>query len=328
MAGLGSDSTGLLWGYAFRGDEAASVAGEALTASLEAPDSWVWLHFRLGDHFALRTIEGLETLPAAARELILEVEQRVQIHFAGRWVYGVLPDVERDLEGRNLGPGRMQFAAGERLLITARRHALRGASDFRHACDRGLAPPTPSAAVVNLIERFMDASEARLRQMSTTLDDIEDRVLREATERDRVGLAPLRRAVSRNHREFLALRSALHRAISPREAHAVAELSRQLPRLAQEAEDLDRDSASLQERTRLLHEEIDTQINSGINRSMRALAIISTLLIPPTLITGAFGMNVGGVPFAGHNSGFLLAGLICLVVVGAAWWLLKRMQVL
>ena len=43
---------------------------------------------------------------------------------------------------------------------------------------------------------------------------------------------------------------------------------------------------ALQERGRLLHEEIDTQINSATNRSMRALTVISTLLIPPTLVTG------------------------------------------
>lgn len=61
-------------------------------------------------------------------------------------------------------------------------------------------------------------------------------------------------------------------------------------------EDIDHEAAALQERGRLLHEEIDTLINAATNRSMRTLTVISTLLIPPTLIVGAFGMNVPGIP--------------------------------
>jgi zinc transporter len=81
----------------------------------------------------------------------------------------------------------------------------------------------------------------------------------------------------------------------------------------------------LQERGRLLHEEIDTQINNATNRSMRALTIISTLLIPPTLVTGAFGMNLPGIPFEHSPSGFAVAAALCAVVVGGAMIILKRM---
>jgi zinc transporter len=164
--------------------------------------------------------------------------------------------------------------------------------------------------------------------VSDALDSIEDHMLDAAAELESVRLGPLRREVSRNHREFLALRSALHRAMSPREAHRVAGLAEQLPRLAQEVEDLDRENVSLQERARLLHEEIDSKITGATNRSMRALTIISTMLIPPTLIVGAFGMNVGGIPFGASHAGFIAASVLCLAVVAGAWWLLKRMQIL
>ena len=66
----------------------------------------------------------------------------------------------------------------------------------------------------------------------------------------------------------------------------MAALSDDLADLIASVEDVDRDAGVLQERGRLLHEEIDTQINSATNRSMRALTVISTLLIPPTLVTG------------------------------------------
>ena len=116
--------------------------------------------------------------------------------------------------------------------------------------------------------------------------------------------------------------------MSPREAHAVAILPGQLSRLAQEAEDLDRETGSLQERARLLHEELDTRITSATNRSMRALTVMSSLLIPPTLIVGAFGMNLSGIPFADDRAGFFAASALCLAVVGGAYWILRRMRIM
>jgi len=73
-----------------------------------------------------------------------------------------------------------------------------------------------------------------------------------------------------------------------------------------------------EERARLLHEEIDTLLTGATNRSMRMLTVISTLLIPPTLVVGAFGMNLGGIPFSRSPSGFALVSFICVVIVGGA----------
>ena len=165
-------------------------------------------------------------------------------------------------------------------------------------------------------------------EIAGELDHIEDHLADDGAEQQGARLGPLRREISRNHREFLALRSALGRALSPRAHERVTVFAEQIPRLIQEAEDLDRESVSLQERARLLHEEIDTKITSATQRSMRALTILSTMLIPPTLIVGAFCMNLPGIPFAGSPAGFALASLFCLAVVVGGWVLLRRMRIL
>ena len=61
---------------------------------------------------------------------------------------------------------------------------------------------------------------------------------------------------------------------------------------------------------------------------MRALTILSAMLIPPTLIVGAFGMNLDGIPFAGSPGGFATASALCLAVVAGGWFLLRRMRIL
>jgi hypothetical protein len=48
---------------------------------------------------------------------------------------------------------------------------------------------------------------------------------------------------------------------------------------------------------RLLSEEMAAQIANNTNRSVSLLTGVTTLLLPPTFITGVFGMNVKGLPF-------------------------------
>ena len=323
-----SQASAFLWAYAFDAGGARALKDAELGAELARPDAWVWTHFPLSDQRARLYLETLEDAPAAARELILRTEQRVQIQFAGAWAYGVLPDLERDLEGRPTGAGRLLFALDDRRLITARRQALRIVDEVRRDAERGEPIASPADAVIRIVERYVALAEARLHAAAEALDHVEDRILGDYDEVERLKVGPIRRSLSRDHREHLGLRSALHRACAPRTAHGVSLLSAHLPRLTQEAEDLDRETSSLQDRARLLHEEIDTQITSATNRSMKALTVMSSLLIPPTLIVGAFGMNLTGIPFASSHAGFALASGLCLAVVGGAWWVLRRMRIM
>lgn len=322
-------ASAFLWAYVFRQGAVSPVTDQTLDAALTAPDAWVWMHLPLSDQRSRVYLQDFADLPTPARELILQTEQRVQIQFADAWAYGVLADFERDLDGHSMDAGRLHFALCPRRLITARRQALCVIDEVRRELGRGTPPATPTDALVRLIERYVDVAERRLHDRAEALDSLEDKaMLGDAAELESVNLGPIRRGLARDHREYLGLRSALHRAMSPREAHRLDLLPPHLPRLAQEAEDLDREAVSLQERARLLHEEIEAKINSATNRSMRALTIMSTLLIPPTLIVGAFGMNLPGIPFDHDKGGFLAASILCLAVVGAAYLLLRRMKIM
>jgi magnesium transporter len=47
--------------------------------------------------------------------------------------------------------------------------------------------------------------------------------------------------------------------------------------------------------------------NDRLNQVMKYLAVVSTLLLPMTIISGAFGMNVDDIPWAKHPHGFWIA---------------------
>jgi len=317
---------GLLWALRFDN----GVGKPAESADLAAGGyQWFWAHFALADIRARSFMRRIAALPEAARELLESDETRLQLHHENGWSFGVLPDLERDLNGTILGPGRLRFAMNEQLLITARHHPLRIIDDVRRQAHMGAKFAAPSDAFAGLIEHFAEVMEVRLEAMSSEIDEIEDRVLGGSVKADAIALGPLRRELAGARREFSGLRTAFHRSGQGREGRRPGgPLSGPIAELAPIIEDADREAANLQDRGRLLHEELDTLISGATNQTMRALTVISTLLIPPTLIVGAFGMNVPGIPFEHSRLGFGIAAGICLIVVLAAYQLLRRLDLL
>jgi zinc transporter len=46
------------------------------------------------------------------------------------------------------------------------------------------------------------------------------------------------------------------------------------------------------------------------NNSLRVLSVLTAILMPPTLVTGVFGMNTKGLPFTDLDTAFLWASLL------------------
>ena len=71
------------------------------------------------------------------------------------------------------------------------------------------------------------------------------------------------------------------------------------------------DMASLQERIKLLQEEIAAMISEKSSRSLFTLTIVTELALPINLVAGLFGMNVGGIPLATNEYGFWVIVCAC-----------------
>jgi zinc transporter len=319
-------SPGLLWGVVVRGGQAQHIVDDTAADALAAPHDWCWLHFALSDHRARRFLQAYERAPETARALLLSGDGRPQIQLSDDCAFGVICDIEKSFAGDELGAGRLAFWLDASHLITARHHPMRVVDEVRSEV-QGAPPPSPADVFVRLNERYGEVVEQRLGELAHKLDRIEDMVLGEQGRPDQAGLGPVRRELARYHREFGGLRAAYHRALS-RGSHPKSPVAPSLPGLLQGAEDFDHDVAALSERARLLYEEMDTRIAAAANRSLQALTVFSTLLLPPTFIAGAFGMNLPSIPWANTHGGFWWAIGLCAVVVGLCWAALRRYRIL
>jgi zinc transporter len=134
----------------------------------------------------------------------------------------------------------------------------------------------------------------------------------------------VRRTLVRLHRHLRSAAGLLRRL----EAQAAAELpdgvAAAADRMSHRLAHCDLDVMTLQDRARLLHEEIDSKINAQTNRHLFTLSVMSAFLLPPTLIVGFFGMNTAGLPFQSLPGGTWYAGGLCVEAIALAWWFLRR----
>jgi magnesium transporter len=66
-------------------------------------------------------------------------------------------------------------------------------------------------------------------------------------------------------------------------------------------------------------------INNNLNKVMKFLAGVTIILMLPTLVVGAYGMNVR-LPIADNSMAFWILALICVITSGVMWlyfWLKK-----
>jgi zinc transporter len=72
------------------------------------------------------------------------------------------------------------------------------------------------------------------------------------------------------------------------------------------------DVIALQERAKLLQEELSARVAEDTGRKLNALTALTAAFLPMTLITGIFGMNVAGLPGTEETGAFFWVTLLIL----------------
>jgi zinc transporter len=98
--------------------------------------------------------------------------------------------------------------------------------------------------------------------------------------------------------------------------------------VVQRLAELEHELREMQERGRLLQEEIAAKLATETNNYLQAISVLTALFLPPTLIVGIFGMNIHGLPLTEDPEGFFWIMLASATCSAGAYWLLKRAPVL
>lgn len=323
----GRPPSGVIWLYRF------DAAGRASARPVDEPfelfdpnDGFLWLHLDLVDRLTRDWIDKTSGLPAGARAALLGNDEVPLLECDDNTVWGVFIDTIQDPEDDTLRSAPMRFVLGEGYLLSGRRHPVRSAALMRGRIDAGHPVGGPVALFELMISQVLRAIGEMLRDLRTTADAIEDRVLEDRANDETRRLAPVRRTAVRLRRQLAGFRGILqHFAEEHSDKPLQAGSRAAAERLFRRIEALDQEVLEIQDRARFLQEEIAAKASSTTNRHLYALSVLTAMLMPATLVTGIFGMNTSDLPLESGGHGTLVAIAIAGGASALVLFLLRRL---
>lgn len=317
---------GLVWAFRLHHDGSAEAL--AIDKPIEpSHDGRLWLHFNLSD-VRSRSWLAAAHIPQLARDLLLSNDEFQQIHTIDNCVYGVFSDLVRSIDAPTEETDFLRFAMTERLLISGRHQALCAVDATRRVLESGYRVESVAALLEKIIHEVADTMDRMADKIGTQIDAIEDRVVAGETGSEmRSTLGKMRRTCVRLHRQLAGLRVLFHRLELKNMDNLSPALRLQAGKLAQRLDGLDHDIVELRERSRLLEEELRFKLEEESNKHLHALSVVTMMLLPPTLVTGIFGMNTKGLPLTDTENGFLVAAGLLIGSALLAYLLMRRLGI-
>lgn len=329
VASYGSDENGLVYGFIFKqGESGTPVSAEQamqwLANTEQDPEipGFVWLHFNLTNSASLLWMQHKLKLSPDFYETLQGGSSSTRIEFADDYLIGVLNDVLFDFSFDPSQVSTLVFSAAPRLMVTARSKSLRSIDRLRVSVKQGAQFHSSTSLLIHLLRDQADVLVSILRDSIARVDRIEDDLLSGKIEPKRAKLGELRRVLVRLKRLLAPEPAALFRLLArPPEwmqEEDVLELRQSTEEFSVALNDID----TLQERIKLLQEEVSAQVQEQNNRSLFVLTVFTVLALPVNMIAGLMGMNVGGVPLAQNSEGFwVVVGLVVTITLVAGWWM-------
>ena len=320
------DDRGLVCGFLLHSHEPATpLAWDAVVQALSTADAHLWLHFNLSDSRARSWIASCDRIPQAARDLLLETDPRIQSEVANHGFASVLGDFNYEFDTDPDGLGLLRLYVDADFLITVRRQPLKSIDRLRQDLSQGLPIETPIQLVVHLLQHLTEVFDTVVVDRGGVIDDIEDLILKERFQEQRGELGRVRRLLARLHRQGRANRHALLHLMT-RLPHWCGENESLLRQNVDQLDGVVQDLELVQERARLLQEEIGGRLEEAVNRNLYVLSIVTTVFLPITLISGIFGMNVGGLPWVETPIGFWWVALVMGMTLAVTLVILQRQR--
>jgi zinc transporter len=240
----------------------------------------------------------------------------------------VISDLLRDIADATEDTGYLRFVMTEQILVSGRHHALCAVDATRRALEAGHRIESAAALLESIVEHVADTMDGIADRVAQALDEVEEKVLSDSATDQRQNLGRLRRTCARLHRQLSGLRIVFHRFEHRHLDDLKPALRLRAGKLAQRLDGLDHTIVEMRERSRLLQEELHLKIEEQGNDNIRVLSVLTALLMPPTLVTGIFGMNTKGLPFTDLETAFLWASLLMVLSSLAAYFIMRRIGII
>ena len=329
----GSDSSGLICGYVFKPDTQAQVidsvaATEWLKVRQDSVDpEFIWLHFSLSNASTEKWMGENLALPDHFFETLHEGTGSTRVDQEDDSLIAVINDVMFDFSFDASQIATVWMCVQHNCVISARMKPLRSVDRLRLAVKAGHEFASPVSLLVHLLRDQADVLQKIERDSAAKVDQIEDSLLSGRLKTTRGTLGALRRLFVRLRRLLAPEPASLFRLLNRPPPWFMQDDARELREATEESSAVLNDLAALQERTKLLQEELTVHTTEETNRSVFVLTIVTVLALPINIVAGLLGMNVGGIPLAEEPHGFwVVVAIIAVFTCFAGWFAFKKQR--
>ncbi|GAB2886241.1 zinc transporter ZntB [Microbulbifer echini] len=286
----------------------------AEVASWQPTQGVLWLHLDYTDDGAaqwLRTESGLDRLVV---EALLSEETRPRATPLEDNLLIALRGVNLDPASQPEDMVSIRLWVEENRIISTRKRRLLSVEDLLGRLRIGRGPSGPSSFIVSLVDLLVRRMGDIVDQLEEKIDELESLALDAPGGELRSELAYLRKQAITLRRYLSPQREALSGIMAAEmpwfHESNLLHLREVSDRLQRHIEDID----VVRERASVTQEELLSYNSEQLNSRMYMLSIVAAVFLPLSFLTGLFGINVGGMPWAQAQEGFLI---FC-VLLGAA----------
>lgn len=315
---------GLVHAFVLDGQGGArSLEWDQLDSLQLAERESLWLHWDRGHPQTGSWLRDRSGLSEFSCDLLLEENTRPRLL--------TLPEHELllFLRGVNLNPGAdpedmvsVRIFADLCRVISLRLRPLRATEELIALLEKGQGPRDSAELVLQLAHHMTDRVDGLTDDLSAQLDGQEERLDGDERFMPDHGLVLHVRRRAAGLRRFLAPQRDIFAQLTRNgfgDSGQWNELNNRLTRYLEELE-------MIRERVGLVLEAEHRRMNEKMNRAMYLLGVTTVFFLPMSFLTGLLGINVGGIPGADSDYGFLLICAIIGAVATLQWWLFRRLR--
>lgn len=316
--------------FAFDGQGAAREMDprQVEAEKLEPPaGGFVWVHLNRGAPATSQWLADCKLDEYVVDALIAsETRPRSTVHGEGALI---------NLRGVNPTPGAdpddlvaVRLWVEEGWVVGVWVEPVGGVVDLLEAIRRGHAPKTPGDFVARLALRLADRADPATAELNERVDALEEELIKSNAPPSRGELANVRQTAIGLRRFMFPQRDALI-ILQDEELPWLGEDDRSRIREAADrvtrlAEELD----AIRDRAEVIHDQIMDERAELMNRRMLVLSVVAAIFLPLSLISGVFGMNVGGMPGLENPAAFWIVCGAMVVLAGVFYLLFKWLRML
>ncbi|MDL2401747.1 CorA family divalent cation transporter [Rhizobium mayense] len=293
-----------------------------------------WLHLERDHPAAAEWVKHKSGFDPFVIEALLEEDSRPRVEPVGdglliilRGVCATSPDgATQKPDDIDLVPIHLWVDGNRIVSLRDSGHYITALRDIRLSLEKKKGPQRTGDLLAMIGDKLVRDLEPVLDAMDEEVDELDELIFHGDASQVRERLKLLRRRAVQLRRYLAPPRDALNR-IEHDDAPWLAErdklrMREVIDKLMRYIEYLD----AIRDRTSILHDDLSTVISERIARNSNRLAALAALLLPPSVVAGLFGMNVGGIPGVNDTWAFVIIVVFVTVSSVATLWVLKRIN--